>query len=73
MEYDVHMKYSLLVKDKHLLYDPTLDDIQRNQNDAMRLWLEELKLARRDRDKTYQSPKNETPTGLRLWMLKRKR
>ena len=71
-EYNATHKLSLLVKDQHLM-ETSAADIQKYSDDAMQSWLDELKLAKRDRDETYQPPRPDTPTHLRTWLQTKKR
>jgi len=66
-EYGTIQKSSLLVKDQPLL-EISLSELLLSTNDALISWLEEIKLAKRDRDEFYQAPKHNQSTGLQQWL-----
>ena len=68
LAYKSTTKYNLLVKDQHL-YDESLTNIQKLEDDAMKAWLNEHKLAVRDRDETFQAEIHDSNLNLRKWMI----
>jgi len=66
-EYGTIQKSSLLVKDQPLL-EISLSELLLSTNDALISWLDDITLAKRDRDEFYQAPKHNQSTGLRQWL-----
>ena len=64
--YDAEKKSNLLVRDQNL-YDEPCNTLLARSNDVLIAWLEDMRLAIRDRDEFYYQGENER-SNLRTWM-----
>jgi len=66
--YESETKEALLVKDQHL-FDTSLKNMLKSTDDVLIAWLEEFRLATRDRDENYHMDKSDSRRTLRNWMV----
>jgi len=65
--YHAETKHNLLVRDQNL-YDESLATILASSDDAMIAWLEDMRIAKRDRDESFSASTTGKAT-LRTWMV----
>jgi len=70
--YESETKEALLVKDQHLL-KKTLKEMMQSTDDVIIAWLEEFRLATRDRDENYNKNQSDSIRTLRNWMVSKRR